>query len=340
MHFSEDHSAYIKRLKASLSRISDLELAKKRLTYTRWKVSENLDKLLFEFETNVKKNDAGIHWCPDAASTLESLNKHLKSFDRIAFCSHNAVKHLVNTADIKLPEHNEEAEVVIIGAKFIIANTGNFYATFNSQSEYEKVIHAKKIIVVAGIDSVLALQTELYMAKQLYAVFETGQLHYEAEMLARPGRVRGLNAEIVLSLTDLGKNRLLDLPVHRPLFSLLNFDLPPVCPMQKLNYDPEDWKKQDTLTWLLSAFVLGLNNHSNHLDGNYGLHSLNAYLPYDIDLYEQILDARAILHQDDQKSVFNRFLDADKSNIVLHAKKFSDPEKFKKYAERNFFGKF
>ncbi len=340
MSFEDDHINYQKRLKESLSRISELDLAKKRLTYTRWKVSENLDKLLFEFETNVKKNDAGILWCPDQNSALDSLNKHLKNFSKINFFRHNSVRHFINELDLKLPVLSEDPEVVVIGAKFIMANTGNFYTPFKSFEEYEMCIKAKKIIVIAGIDSVLALQSELYMAKQLYAIFETGSLHYAAEMLARPGRTRGLNAEIVLLLTDLNKNKLLDIPVHRPLFSLLNFDLPPVCPMQQLNYDPEDRTRPDTLSYILHAFMHGLTEFRSHIEGNYGLKPLNGYLPYDLDLYDQILDARSLLHLDERTNVFSKILDADKSSVALQQKKFADPEKFHKYAERNFFGKF
>lgn len=339
MGFTEDHTAYIHRLQASLAKISDLELARKRLTYIRWKVSENLDKLLFEFETNVKKNDAGIHWCPDQASALEALNKHLKPFKKIEFYRQNAVNHFVNILDLNIPEPAGDPEAVVIGAKFIMANTGNFYSVFNSSEAYEKAINAKKIIVIAGIDSVLALQSELFLAKQLYAVFETGKLHYEAEILGRPGRIRGLNAEVVLLLTDLGKHNLLDLPVHRPLFSLLNFDLPPVCPMQQLDYEPENRSKQDTLTHVLNAFMNGVQQNRSAIEGNYGLSLLNQYLPYDLDLYEQILDARAILHQDDRNSLIDKLMDTDRSSAALHPKKFADAAKFLKYAERNLFGK-
>lgn len=339
MGFIEEHRDYLNRLEISLSKINDMELAKKRLTYIRWKVSENLDKLLFEFETNVKKNDAGIIWCPDQNAALEQLNKQLKPYGKVRFFKHNAVRYLVNALDIQVPEPAEQPEAVIIGAKFIMANTGNFYAALRSAEEYEMLINAKKIVVIAGIDSVLALQSELYTARQLYAIFETGDLHYPAEILGRPGRIRGLNAEISLLLTDLNKNRLLDIPTHRPLFSLLNFDLPPVCPMQQLQYNPEDWKYKDTLAYVLHAFINGMEANKSILEGNYGLKPLNGYLPYDIDLYEQILDARAHLRKDEKQSLLMRLMDADKSGLITQPSKFADPEKFRKFAEHNFFGK-
>ena len=340
MDFLEDHKAYINRLEESLSKIEDLDLARKRLTYIRWKVAENLDKLLFEFETNVKKTDTGILWCPDVKSSLESLNKHTKNFSNVKFLKHNAVKHFVNEADIKVPDsENEKPDVVVIGAKFIIANTGNFYAALNNMEEYDTVLQAKKIIVIAGVDSMLASQSELPLAKQLYAIFETGNLSYPVEFIGRPGRMRGLNSEIVLLLTDMNKSKLLELPAHRYLFSLLNFDMPPVCPMQQMSYDPENWKKLDTLNYLFYGFMHGLQDFPQNIHGNYGLNLISRYLPYDIDLYDQVLDARALFHADDKKSKVMSFFDVDKSAIVFNPRKFKDADKFAKYAERNFFGK-
>ena len=339
MDFISANKAYTERLSESLAKVTDMELAKKRLTYSRWKVAENLDKLLFEFETNVKKNDANVNWCPDVKTSIEQLNKQLKNFNKVAFLNHNAVNYLINAADIKVPEPVSDPEVVVIGAKFIIANTGNYYATFNNIEDYEKVIRARKIIVVAGIDSVLSLQSELYTAKQLYAIYETGDLHYKAEILGRPGRIRGLNAEASLLLVDINKSKLLDIPEHRPLFSLLNFDLPPVCPMQQFSYHPEDPKQADTLQYLFYAFLNGIKDFQSHINGNYGLQLINQYIPYDINLYKQILGARALLHADEKKkpailNIFNK----DLSSLVMQPKKFAEPERFKKFAEQNFFG--
>lgn len=339
MTFKEAHIDYITRLGINLPKITDLELAKKRLTYSRWKVSENLDKLLFEFETNVKKNDASVFWCPDTKSTLEQLNKQLKNFSKVEFFKHNAVRHLVNTIGFDVPAPSDSPELVVIGAKFIIANTGNFFSVFDDFKDYEKLLKARKVVVVAGIDSVLSLQSELYTARQLYSVFETGDLVYKAEVLGRPGRIRGLNAEISLLLIDLNKNRLLDIPEHRPLFSLLNFDLPPVCPMQQFNYDPSNWKSVDSLNFVFSSFLDGLKEHPENVRANYGMHLLNGYLPYDLDLYDHIVNARALLNSEAKRPSILNIFDQDRSGFAMNPKKFKDKEKFSKYAEQHFFGK-
>lgn len=340
MNFIELHQSYLSRLNESVSKMNDLNLLKKRLTYIRWKVAENLDKLLFEFETNIKKTDAHVNWCPDATSCIDVLNKHLKPFTKINFFQHNAVRHLVRELDMKVPDLNDNPEVVVIGAKFLLANTGNFYSVFNNFQEFEQTLNAKKIIVIGGIDSILALQSELYLAKQLYAIFETGNLHYQTEILSRPGRIRGINAEIVLLLTDLNKSNLLDLPMHRSLFSLSNFDLGPVCPIDAYKDEHNDWKRLNSLDHFINAFVSGMPPHSIEIFGNNAFSGLNAYIPYDIDLYDQVLDARALQHESDKSSIFNKLLDTDKLSIALNAKKFQDKLKFHKFAERNIFGPF
>jgi hypothetical protein len=338
--FLDNNNEYLLRLDESLSKINDMSLIKKRLTYIRWKVTENLDKLLFEFETNVKKTDAKVHWCPDVTSTIENLNKQLKSYSKINFFKHNAVKHLVRELDMKIPSYSDNPEVVVIGAKFILANTGNFYSVFNNFQEYEQMLNAKKIIVVAGIDSVLALQSELYLAKQLYSIFETGNLHYKSEILSRPGRIRGIGAEITLILTDLNKSKLLEMPQHRPLFSLSNFDLPPVCPQDSLMVPQDSWFELNTFERFLNSFMDGLSKNSISVNGNYGFNILNQYLPYDIELNDQVLNARSALHEADKVSILDKIIDTDKSAFALNPKKFNDKEKFQKYVERNFFGKF
>lgn len=337
--FKEAYLSYIEKLNNSLGKVNDLALGRKRLTYSRWKVTENLDKLLFEFETNVKKNDAQVNWCPDVKSGLEQLNKQLKNFNKVEFFKHNAVRHLVNALDIKLPEPADEPEAIVLGAKFIIANTGNFFVALDSIEQYEKVMKAKKVVVVAGIDSVISQQSELYTARQLYAIFETGNLHYPVEILSRPGRIRGMNLEMSLLLVDINKSRLLDMPYHRPLFSLLNFDLPPVCPAEQFNYST-DWKYQDSLSKFLNVFKNGLKSQASQLNSNYGLRLIGDYLPYDLDMYDQVVEARAFLHEEDKKSGLLSFLDQDKSSIISNPKKFKDADKFKKFAEHNFFGKF
>lgn len=341
MDFYTRNKIYTTALNETLSKIQDIELAKKRLTYLRWKATENLDKLLFEFETNVKKVDANILWAPNSEIAIEHLNKHLQAANNVRFMKHNAVQKLVSNGQIKIPAtvSDKPTDAIVIGAKFLIANTGNFFCALNSTDEYDALLEAKKIIVIGGIDSFLSSQTDLPLAKQLYAIYETGKLSYPAEILSRPGKPRGLNAEIVLILIDDGRSKLIENPINRPLYSLLNFDLPPVCPMQQLSVQENEWTQTDSLNYFLYPFVSDLNTFGFHFRNNYGYRLINQYVPYMIDMSDHVMEARTATQKLDKMIPLTGLLDLDKSGTVLNPKRFKDKQRFEKYAEHHFFGK-
>lgn len=334
----DKHSLYQQYLTESLTHFKDLELAKKRLSFWRWKASENLDKLLFEFETNVKKTDGKIIWCPDNASTIESLNSHIKGFEKVNFQKHIGLQSVLIDIDSETIKNHNQPDVVVTDAKFLIANTGNIYTAFYNTEEYLQAIQAKKIIILAGIDTILSHQNELPLSKLLYSVYETGQLSYPAEIICRPGKLRGFNAEVILIITDNNKSKLLELPAHRPLFSLLNFALPPICPIDLIENKNDNPKALDTLHYFLYPFMHGLTNFSSILFKNYGLKHFSEYLPYDIDLYQQILEARANIKEEEKHHLLLNLLNPNSSQLAIQPNKFNQANKFKKYASEQFFG--
>ena len=338
MNFTEKHTDYLHQLNMSLAHFKDLALAKKRLSFWRWKASENLDKLLFEFDTNVKKTDGKITWCPDNASTIETINKHLKGFDKINFHKHVGLQSVLLDIDPETIKNHNQADVVVTDAKFIIANTGNIYCSFYSIEEYLQVIHAKKVIIIAGIDTILSHQNELPLSKLLYSVYETGSLSYPAELLCRPGKLRGFNAEIILIINDNNRSKLLEIPAHRPLFSLLNFVLPPVCPIQATENKEDNPKDLDSLQYFLYPFMNGLKAFSSIIYNNYGFKHLSEYLPYDLNLYEQMIEARASIKEDEKTSPFLSLLNPSSAQLATQPNKFNQANKFKKFASEQFFG--
>lgn len=338
MNFVEQNEKYNLDLKESLKSFTDIHLLKKRLTYARWKATENLDKLLFEFDTNLKKTDGKLTWCHDDKSVIDFLNTQLKNTEKVSFLNHIGVNNLVSTLKIETAAETENPDIVVMDAKFLIANTGNFYTPFYSLNEWQQVCRAKKIIVCAGIDTILAAQAELNLAKTLYSIYETGLLTYPAEMLARPGRMHGFGPEIVLMIYDLNKSHLLEMPNHRALFHLLNFKLPPVCPMHALDYYPENRMKLDTLQYFLFPFVHGLESYPSHIMENYGLHILNRFLPYDIDLKQHVLEAREFLNTDKKVSKLAAIFGTNMADLPLNKDKFKNVSKFEKFAKEYFFG--
>ena len=63
-----------RRLKA-LSYFQNLELAKQRAAYIRWKVTESLDKYLVDFEASLLRKGGKVVWAYDAANALQELDQ-------------------------------------------------------------------------------------------------------------------------------------------------------------------------------------------------------------------------------------------------------------------------
>jgi L-lactate dehydrogenase complex protein LldF len=56
---------------------ANIELAKERAAYIRWKVIENLDKYLIEFESSVLRKGGKVIWANDAATALAEIDQLL-----------------------------------------------------------------------------------------------------------------------------------------------------------------------------------------------------------------------------------------------------------------------
>ena len=57
----------------------DLELARQRAAMLKWKVLENLDKYLVEFEANFQKRGGKVIWASTAQVALDEIMRIMKS---------------------------------------------------------------------------------------------------------------------------------------------------------------------------------------------------------------------------------------------------------------------
>ena len=64
---------YHKALEEGLTQFSNLETAKRRAAFTRWKALENLDKYLIEFEANFIRSGGKVVWAQDAAEACSEI---------------------------------------------------------------------------------------------------------------------------------------------------------------------------------------------------------------------------------------------------------------------------
>ncbi|MFN4082546.1 MAG: LUD domain-containing protein [Bacteroidia bacterium] len=80
-NLSSFHSNVFKRIINSCEIFENLELAKKRASYIKWKITENLDKHLIDFEANIIKKGGKVIWATNAAEANNEVLSILKRYD-------------------------------------------------------------------------------------------------------------------------------------------------------------------------------------------------------------------------------------------------------------------
>jgi L-lactate dehydrogenase complex protein LldF len=65
-------------LDEALKQFSDIEAARNRAKYIKWRVNENLDKYLVDFEANLIRSGGKVIWAHDAATALSEIESILK----------------------------------------------------------------------------------------------------------------------------------------------------------------------------------------------------------------------------------------------------------------------
>ncbi|MCH8332212.1 MAG: lactate utilization protein, partial [Bacteroidetes bacterium] len=71
-------SKYTETVKKGVLQYEELELAKKRAKNIKWKVMENLDSYLIEFEKNFTKNGGKVFWAQDGEEAIREILKIIK----------------------------------------------------------------------------------------------------------------------------------------------------------------------------------------------------------------------------------------------------------------------
>lgn len=69
---------YAKQHSKSLEQFGSLELAKNRAAYAKWRVTENLDKYLIEFEASITRKGGKVIWAHDDVTALNEIEQQLK----------------------------------------------------------------------------------------------------------------------------------------------------------------------------------------------------------------------------------------------------------------------
>lgn len=94
-----------------LSRIINIDNAKKRGHVIKWKMMENLDKVLLEFETNFQKRGGKVIWANDAAeANREILNIMQKAGAKTVIKSKSMVTEEIHLNEFLESNHIESVE--------------------------------------------------------------------------------------------------------------------------------------------------------------------------------------------------------------------------------------
>jgi L-lactate dehydrogenase complex protein LldF len=122
--------AFEGKFEKGAKQFANLDLARSRAAYAKWKVVENLDKHLIEFESNVIKKGGKVLWAEDAAAALNEVAAILKKVNAT-----NIVKSKSAVADeINLNDFLKKQELQLVET-----NIGDYLVDVAKEKPYHPI---------------------------------------------------------------------------------------------------------------------------------------------------------------------------------------------------------
>ena len=259
--FATEKQIYTDGFDESIRQFSNLETAKRRAAFARWKALENLDKYLIQFEAALIRSGGKVIWAQDAneaCSEIISIIKrsgnntvvksksvtlreiHLEEalteqevrftetdFDGYLRQHPEAVvnaKSRVNTAIAKIREAYSHAVIGITGANFLLAEQGAVVISENEGNAMLAATKPKIHIVVAAIDKIIPTISDLHVIWPIASTFGAGQrTSTYNSILTGPRRNNESDGpdEMYVVLIDNGRSSVLANPVQRTALSCI-----------------------------------------------------------------------------------------------------------------------
>ncbi len=341
---------YLESIKVAASYFDNLSLARKRLSFYRWNITEELDKNLLEFESSVKRTGGAVMWGNDPDESWSMLKPLTELNSKCAFIPSKITAEIGLSSKHSLPslsrfmQDNESQypDTLFVQAKFIIATSGHVYFATQDKNIFEAVNNAKNVCFICGIDSVLNNGYELELAKNLYSLFEYATFGYNFELITKPGKPENrFNQVVSLLVVDHQRSNLLTNANTRKFFPLLNFELPIEVAANFWDIENED---VTTYYGLLQQFLLSplMNENAKNKSffyTNNGLNRLAAFLPYNIDVFDAILSERIALDGAKKFRNFASLLQTDYAKLFLDKRKKVSNKKFQSFVREKLLGK-
>lgn len=342
-------SLFLADRKQALLYLNRPQLAINRLTYYRWKIAEELDKHLLEFESSVKRTGGSLLWGSEPDESAKQIKSFVESGAKCAFIPSPISRELDLTTHFQVPslmhfmQNNAQQypDNLIVNPKFLISSSGHIFFCTQNKTEFEALCNAKNILFVAGIDAFVQNGTELELAKNLYSIFETGSFGYQFELLTKPGKPENrFNQVTQLLLIDHNRSMLLHHETHRIFFNLLNFNLPEVASPLFSMGEPETVNTQDSILQKLTRALYQFPQSKDFFFQYNGLNRLATFIPYHIDFYNHLISARSHFNKGIKRSIVNHLFKPDFSKSFLDKSKRMAPKKFNLFVKDKLLGKF
>ncbi len=126
-------SQYDKKVVEGKHQYEDFELARERASTLKWKVTENLDKYLIEFETNFAKRGGKVIWAQDANEAITELIRIMKSVN---------AKTVVKAKSMTTEEIHVNAALTAEGIESLETDLGEFIVQLRDEPPYHIVTPA------------------------------------------------------------------------------------------------------------------------------------------------------------------------------------------------------
>lgn len=126
-------SKYDASVKVGKRQFSDLELARRRAGFIKFRVLENLDKLINEFEVNFERNGGKILWAPSAEDAVNEIKNILKQ---------NEVKLVIKSKSMITEELELNQELEKNGIEVVETDLGEYIVQIAGEKPYHIITPA------------------------------------------------------------------------------------------------------------------------------------------------------------------------------------------------------
>jgi hypothetical protein len=342
-----DFDSFVSKIQGQEAAFQNLKLAKKRLAYYKWKNTEELEKNILEFESNIKRTGGNVLWGNDKTDSWNALKGIVESNARVAFVPGKIASEIELSFKHNIPSLSrfvyDQAglfpDILFVQAKFLISSTGHvFFATVN-KSEFEAVANAKKIVFLAGIDSFVSNEAELNLAKRMFSLYEIAEDSYPYQAVFKVGKPDArYSQQINVLIVDHDRSNILALEKQRAMFGLLNFEMPKV--VQNIFWPLQSMDTEDALARnLLNPFLMDWTKNMKVFMASSNLNKLNDFIPFDINLYEVLIDSKSLFQSGVSKNLISKLFKKEEASILFNPKKFYNKSKFQFLMQEKLLGK-